>query len=70
MVFANAVFLHHFVMRIVAVPIVETFREFDFLAGDAWEERQRAVEAQALRLGVGAGAAQVRGLHRIVVCAE
>ncbi|CAK0815448.1 unnamed protein product, partial [Prorocentrum cordatum] len=71
MVFASTEFLHHLdVMRIVMVPIMEMFREFDFLGGDAWEERQRAVEAEALRLGVGAEAAQARRTYRIVVCAK
>eukprot|EP00959_Pyramimonas_sp_CCMP1952_P358362 7503568-Pyramimonas_sp.AAC.1 len=52
------------------VPIMEMFKAFDVLGGDKWEERQRSVEAEAIRLGASAEAAQLRRTYRVVVCAR
>ncbi|CAK0830282.1 unnamed protein product, partial [Prorocentrum cordatum] len=69
--FAESAFLPHLdCMRIIMVPIMQMFRAFDELGGDAWEERQRFLEADALRRGVSLDVAGNVRTYRMVVCAE
>ena len=52
------------IMRVVMVPVMEMFREYDRLGGDDWEHQQQVKEADSRRSGFAGHRMAIRGASR------